>query len=461
MADWYVWNGAASPTPNYTTWDTAAALLQTVTTLASAGDTIYVASDHVETNAGQNIVFTNATQANPIMVLCGTRTGTTGTGISALNTGAQVKSSNSTFGTSGGPAYIYGIHFHADLTGSGTNMTLGSGSASSHTFESCQFFQNNTSPSSLFTFGNGGGATSVAQNVLKNCAFKGQGSAQSIYVNGYLEVRGLSFVSGNTMWSNIFTMGIGNRGAVLEASGIDCTNIGGTSFNFCLVNGTVQKALIRNVKIPASWSGSPGTAPTGGSTTFELWNYNIGTTDKNYKYWLVSSFGTVKDDDTVYLSAGASDESSVHYSMKMTSTANVGYPAHPLRSPPIIQRLASIGTLKTVTVEIAYDGASALTDKQVWLEMEYLGNSGFSLASYGSDIALPTASPVAQTSSSAAWTGFTNGVTTGPNGSTTWNKQKLEVAFTPQEVGYYALRVCLGKNNTAMTIYSDWKASVA
>ena len=38
------------------------------------------------------------------------------------------------------------------------------------------------------------------------------------------------------------------------------------------------------------------------------------------------------------------------------------------------------GNDRKIAVQIAHDGASAFTDKEVWLEVEYLGTAGFPLA---------------------------------------------------------------------------------
>ena len=69
-----------------------------------------------------------------------------------------------------------------------------------------------------------------------------------------------------------------------------------------------------------------------------------------------------------------------------------------------------------------------MTDQQIWLEVQYLGTSGFPLGAFIDDAAadyLAVASN--QTASSVAWT---------TTGLTNPNKQKLSVTFTPQEKGF-------------------------
>ena len=60
-------------------------------------------------------------------------------------------------------------------------------------------------------------------------------------------------------------------------------------------------------------------------------------------------------------------------------------------------------------VEVVTDTVT-LTDAEAWLEVEYLGTSGFPLGVVANDRVVGLASPANQTSSSVAWT--TTGLTT-------------------------------------------------
>jgi hypothetical protein len=100
------------------------------------------------------------------------------------------------------------------------------------------------------------------------------------------------------------------------------------------------------------------------------------------------------------------------------------------------------GSSITVTIETVTDNVT-LTDAEAWIEVEYLGTSGFPLGIWTSDrIANATlGTPANQTSSSETWT---------TTGLATPVKQKLAVSFTPQEKGLIRARVAVAKASTTM-----------
>jgi hypothetical protein len=134
----------------------------------------------------------------------------------------------------------------------------------------------------------------------------------------------------------------------------------------------------------------------------------------------------------------------------MVTNANAEYPIRVLRSPEIVRWNETTGSSITVTVEIVHDSqgsgtSSAFTDKEIWLEVQYLGTSGYPLGTFVDDAASDILGSAAdQTSSSATWT---------TTGLTTPVKQKLSVSFTPQEKGYIHAVVCMA--GASDTCYVD------
>jgi hypothetical protein len=100
----------------------------------------------------------------------------------------------------------------------------------------------------------------------------------------------------------------------------------------------------------------------------------------------------------------------------------------------------------TVTAEIA-NATGNLTDKQVWLEVEYFANSGDAKRKFLTDFAgatttYPRGNPVAsatnQAASSETWTGIAE------------TAQKLSVSVTINKIGFLRWRVC---TQTTTTLY--------
>ena len=111
----------------------------------------------------------------------------------------------------------------------------------------------------------------------------------------------------------------------------------------------------------------------------------------------------------------------------------------------------AIGSSKTVTVYTVTDNVT-LTDAEAWVEVEYLGTSGFPLGNFSDDRVadLVFGTPANQTSDSSTWT---------TTGLATPVKQALAVSFTPQEKGWFRVRVMVAK--ASLTVYYDPLPAVA
>jgi hypothetical protein len=215
---------------------------------------------------------------------------------------------------------------------------------------------------------------------------------------------------------------------------------------------TIQAVLI-DCKFPASYSGSLASLSGNGS---RIAAYNCDSTDTNYKLWIEDYRGTIRTDDVIYRSGGASD-GTTPISWKMTSNANTEWLLRPLWSDPIVMWNSTTGSSQTATIEIVHDAQGSgtsgdFTDKEVWAEVMYLGTSGVPLGTIGWDrAATPLTTASDQDSSSETWTGT--------SGFTSEVKQKIAVTFTAQEVGYIAVRAALGV--ASKTVYVDPKITLS
>jgi hypothetical protein len=159
--------------------------------------------------------------------------------------------------------------------------------------------------------------------------------------------------------------------------------------------------------------------------------------------------GDVYSETTIVRTGGASN-GTTPLSHKLVSSAARKFTA-PLYGPDLVIWNAAVGSAKTATVEIVHDSVTNLTDAEVWLEVEYLGTSGFPMSLFASDRKADILATAAdQTDSSEAWT---------TTGLTNPNTQKLSVTFTPQEIGVVRARVVLAK--ASATVYVDPLITVA
>jgi hypothetical protein len=213
--------------------------------------------------------------------------------------------------------------------------------------------------------------------------------------------------------------------------------------NIASTPGGSGELYLRNCKLPANWAGSLSAATPGPGCIIEM--ANCDSADTNYRYWRETTFGSIKHETTIVRTDGASDGTTA-LSWRMASNADAdNYPHSALASPEIVKWNDTTGSAVTITVEILHDSVTDVTDRECWLEVDYLGTSGFPLSSRVSDGAADVlATAAGQTTSSATWT---------TTGLTNPNEQKLAVTFTPQEKGYLHARVMVAK--ASYTVFVD------
>jgi len=428
MADLFVDAGRAGTAAPYETWAKAAATLAIAAGADAAGDTIYISSTQTDVT-GANVTYAFAgTLASPTKLLSVDETGDPASpqvlaAGAAITTGAGAGFDISITGS----LYCHGITWKLDTT-SGTSLMTLSGSTDYQVYENCEFWntQNNANGEIVLGPVSGGQISSV---VWKNVGIRFASTGGNIVLNqcNFRWVGGSLLAAGASVTTLLEVAGEG--GAVL-LEGLDLSDGAAGMYVFSTTTMGVGTFTIRNCKMPASWSGSPGVAPTSFNTRYEMYNCDDG--DTNYVLWIVDYAGTVVEETTIKRTSGANDGTTA-MSWEMTTSANAEFPLITLKSPEIVKWNESTGASMTATVEICHDGASAFTDAEIWLEVQYLGTSGNPLSLFTSDrVGLLTAA-TAQASSSEAWDGDTG---TGPNGSSTWNTRKLVCTFTPQEKGF-------------------------
>lgn len=442
MAIIYVRSTDGSDADNGSTWALAKGTLAGAAAIDAAGDTIYVSQVHAESSAASQTIALAGTAASPVRVICGDDSAEPPTAASA----AGVVTTTGNFGIAiSGHGYIYGLTFNSGSGANNVNINLTTGLNGWQLFENCVFKVLGTTGGSIVL----GQAGTNCNNTTywKNCNVEVTVAAGSVSIlGGFVWEGGAWLYNGSTTPTTLFTHDDRGLGGVL-ISGVDFSALG-TTFNiFAAAASTPVLAVIRNCKFPASWSGSLGT-PDRYGVRHEM--YNCDSADTNYRMWIEDYQGSIKSDTSVYNDAGASD-GTTPLSWMMKTSANAKWHMGGLKSGEIVKWNETTGSSVTATVEIVHDGASAFKDDEIWLEVMYLGTSGAPLGAWISDTKADVlASGTAQATSTATWTGDSG---TGPNGSSTWNTLKLEVAFTPQEKGFIHARVCMAV--ASKTAYVD------
>ena len=439
MADRYVrsTNGADG---DGSTWALAEWTLSNAAAIDTAGDTIYVSQSHAETTAGALTHAWAGTVASPTRIICGNDTAEPP--VSPPATTATVATTGASNITITGHCYQYGINYIVgDSTGSPV-LLMATANNDVQLYERCSFYVRASGSSARISVS--GSGNFLPKIHWKDCDVKFAATGHIInltQVNFIWE--GGSLLSGGVSPTALFSSASATRGAMAVMSGLDLSN-GGAGMH--LFSGSGYNAIIRNCKLPASWSGQlyNGVMSSGGRIEM----HNCDSADTNYRIWVKEYTAELISEITIVKSSGASDGTTA-LSWKIVTTANCNFASGRFQSPEIFKRVDTVGSPVTVTVEIVHDSLTALTDDEVWLEVQYFGTSGSPLGSFTGDSKADVLATAAnQASSSATWT---------TTGLTNPNTQKLEVTFTPQEKGYIHARVCMGK--ASYTIYVDPKVA--
>lgn len=439
MTTRYVRSTDGSDADDGSTWALAKASLTGVAAIDAAGDRIWVSGNHAETTAAAITLAFAGTVAAPTQLLCGNDAAEPPT---ALATSATVSTTGASNIGIQGNLYAYGIQWFAGSGASSANINLSASAVGVRQhFESCDFVLNNSNAGSQIN-------TAASLMSFDNCRFKFGAAGQQFAMNGSIRINGGSIISGGTSLTNFLTAGSGNRADAL-VDGMDLSNFS-SAVNLIGGSGAGSGRIVfRNCKLPASWSGSLFNAtPTQACLRAEMWNCDNAST--NYRLWVEDAYGSIKHETTLVKTGGASD-GTTPLSWKMASSANASFPL-PLCSPEIASAwIDSTGSAKTITIDILHDSATALKDDEVWVDVSYLSDSGTPKTSRVADSKADIlATGADQATSSATWT---------TTGMANPNKQKLEVAFTPQQKGVALVKVCLAKAST--TVYVDPVAQVS
>lgn len=435
MTDYYVRSTDGNNADSGLTWALAKATIAGACAVASAGDRIFVSQSHAESASGPTSITPGNSRAAPTQIICGNDAAEPPT---ALATSATVTTTTTGTLSFNGYMYVYGISFRTSVGGG--FITFGSsGTSSIQVHDTCEF---------QLTANNGANRINTTAQAgqyceWRNCWIKFANSGQRISTltaGGVFRWIGGGALSGTTSPTILFQPGsVGNNTVLMED--LDLSNFG-TGFDiFDPVSGTQFIATIRNSKLPASWAGDLVTSITD-ATNWRVSMYNCASDTANYRLWIESYAGTIKDETTLIRSGGASD-GVTGISWKMVSGSGTVYPTHVLQSDEILYWNNNTGASVTATIHILRDSATNLTDGEIWVEVNYLGNAsqpnGTLITDAKADV-LATAAD--QASSSETWT---------TTGMANPNKQKLAVTFTPNMRGWIIARVFLAKPST--TVY--------
>lgn len=425
------------------------------TVKVSAGDTVYVSKYHSEATTpggfATQAITGPGTVNNPCRMICVDDTGQLTAGSLSVATGALFHLNSATAQTFAinGYWYGYGCTMSQDCTNGTTSVGLGGGALVLDNW-GLTIPSAATSTAIILL---GATASGLCRVKLNNCTLNLSDTNAIITVgDGQIELYGGSLAGSGVGTS---TAGYIQPSAYYSGSalfdGFDFSAVGAHKVMSSNYYASSIKWTFTRCKFASGGSVLASASATSigwgtGSVDEIGCDYGAGT---NYKIHREHGCGTI-DQDIVRVRSGGASDGTTPIAWKAVSNANAAWHA-PLEVFPIATWNDNSGTSKTATVEILTDSLTALNNDDIWLELEYLADSGDTLAGIANDTKSNVlASNAAQPTSTASWTttGITNVMT-----------QKLQVTFTPQQKGAVTAKVYIGK--ASATVYIDPVLSIA
>lgn len=433
MAHKYVYSAAAGAATG-ADWANAYLTLAAAFTGSAAGDDIWVAHDHAETQASAMTLTSPGTVSNPCKVHCVNRSGSVPPVAADLATTATIATTgNNALTFASGYAYIRGIIFRDGSGAVSAAMSLLT-STGGLVLDQCGLEIVSTGASVL----NIGASSATNYDVkLINTRVKFGGVTQNIVVStSTFRWEGGSVDASGSAPTTLF-VGTGNRGAILVQD-VDLSHLGSGKTLVGALGATAQFRFV-NCKLGASVA--KVTAPTVPGPRISFVRCDSGST--NYTEDEFDHYGTLSTETTIVRTGGASD-GTTPIAHKIVTGADAKW-INPFRSKPIIFWNEGTSAI-TVTLEGIWGGGAVPNNDDIWFEAEYLDDASTPLgaiATTGKASHLAAGAPIA--AGSGTW-----------GGSTT--KFAMSATFTPDKKGPIALYVKAGAASS--TFYIDPKPVV-
>jgi len=411
---------------------------------AAAGDTVFVSSDHAETQAAPLTMTATGTATNANRILCvGRPSSAIPPGQADITTGASVTTTGNNAIDLEGCFYCYGVTFSS---GSGANAPGLQANINPNTlqiFDTCTLQMSGTAGGNM-AFG-AGLSTITSTMTLRNTNIS-LGAASSAIV-----VRGTTLTwTGGALQGTAPNQLFGGAGAPSNSSTCDIRDadlsLVGASQHLVNLTNVVGPCAVKftNCKLATTLGGvTTGTASDPTSVTVDLIvsdsTNDVLVREEHYQY-----AGSVVQDTTNYRTGGASDGTTTK-SWRMVSLSTSRW-EQPLYGPDIFQWVPSTGS-KTITLFVANTSA-ALKDNELGFEVEYLGSATTPLGTYASTLSGVLAAGSNLATDTSTW-----------NGLVSPTNQKVTKTPTFNQTGWVRVRPVLAKPSA--TVWVDPSILVA
>lgn len=432
MADFYL-KSSATGAANGTSWTDAFTTLSSAVAAASTDDTIFVSSNHEEgpasggfslsfPNPPKHVISVNDSAMPPTQQETGAQFFTTTSAQLIIGVGASIDGLVLETTRNGAPTAGPELSFSSSTNGGALYIkNVKARMLAARSYAVIAFGSNASSQRGSYQF--------------INSTVRFNQSTQRVRVNNaYLLWDGGGVEDGGVDITGLFSSS--------GACNVDCRNLDLTALPVTadLMSSTTWSGTIvfQNCKLPAGWVGSLAVTPTTDASRVSMYNCDSG--DTNYRMMIVTFAGQIRS-ETSSVHVGGATDGTTPLSWALVANANAKEIVAPLVTDPTSMWNEDVGTPKTLTIEIAQEGGTVLTNAEIWLEVTYPGDA--TTLGFKADNKRLTlmATPATHAASTVEWAGLTSPT-----------KQKLQVTFTPQQKGPIYATVYLGKPNTTVFV---------
>lgn len=403
----------------------------------AAGDNIWIAHNHAESTAGAvSITFKN-TNATPGTAICVTTAGSVPPVSADYRATATISTTGANAITLTGDVYCYGVKFYNGSSGTPT-FGLGNGTTDTIILEACVLSTTSTGNVDRQFGTTSGGRRPYIE--LRNTVmeFLTTGSGISLLHCRFLWRNTASAIGGSADPASLIKSA--SLGAEAVFRGLD---LSGTASALAAAVSSSVNIRFENCKLNASSTvttpGAPGAA--------EVVLINCDSGDTNYRTEKYAYTGTQTPETTIVRTGGASD-GTTSIAWKLVSTANAEWIV-PFVSLPITIWNETL-TSQTLTLYGYENENDVPTNREIWMEVEYLGTSGFPQSTFVSTGAADF---------SATASNYTEDTSSTWGGGDTTTRFKMSATFTAAEKGPITVRIYVAK--ASATFYIDPEPEIA
>jgi hypothetical protein len=339
------------------------------------GDTIYVGSDHAETQGLASVVIAPAGTAKATSIICADHLKSPPSATDFKTTATVTTTGGFNLSLQGGSVYVYGITL-ACATGAVANVLSINPTTADVVLDTCALQRNGTSvAANAIVIGSSGNSANIR---LKNTTVQFGNTGDGIEINGgrFTWENTPSAIAGATIPTTLFQKNSSLGGDVI-LSGVDLSALGSGTLVGTAAGGV--RYVIQNCLLGTSYVAAGALTP---GTTIDIVASDSAASNLNYLFSRNMLEGSHTTAINPVRTNGATDGTTpVSWNINTTSSASW---ACPFTSQQIAIWNSVLSTNRVVSMYGIINAAAVPNNDDIWFDVNYLGTSTSPISSIAS-----------------------------------------------------------------------------